>query len=325
MTKTILIITNGVEETPNLVISELLRMNERFVRVNIENFPITTSLCMSHSKTGCVARIKTDSDELDSSEIKSVWYWKPAPPNLPQFFDDGITKFVRNEVATSLWSFYTTLKARWVNPPLVGTKLLEDNKLFQLEFASKIGLNVPETIITNDPDEVTRFAERHSGVVVLKPLYTSCIVSSSDELFLIYTRKLTTKEIRGEADTIRSCPVFVQQYIPKKLELRITVVGAQVFSCAIYSQERNESACDWRHSDIASLRHETFQLPANVEDKVKKLVNTLGLVYGAIDMIVTPSDEFFFLEINPNGQWLWIEQITGQKLSRAIASELANI
>src|SRR5690606_27287687 len=158
------------------------------------------------------------------------------------------------------------------------------------------------------------FARRHSGVVALKPLYTSCIVSQNNELLLIYTRKLTVSEIENQAGSIRICPVFVQQYIPKAFELRVTIVGSQIFSCAIHSQSRVESAEDWRRLDASEIKHQVFRLPQEIEVKVRRLMKSLGLVYGAIDMIVTPAGDFYFLEINPNGHWHWIEHFTGLKI-----------
>ena len=136
-----------------------------------------------------------------------------------------------------------------------------------------------------------------------------------------YTEPVRPRDLVHVED-LRLCPLIVQQYVPKRLELRVTVVGDEVFAAAIHSQASNHTRLDWRRYDDARTPIAPFELPADVAERCRALVRELGLCYGAIDLVLTPDDRFVFLEINPNGQYLWIELATGLPISAAVADLL---
>src|SRR5207249_969990 len=113
-----------------------------------------------------------------------------------------------------------------------------------------------------------------------------------------------------------------QSYVPKHVELRITVVGQLVFAAEIHSQESNHTRYDWRQYDFYETPYFVHKLPSAVASRCVQLVERLGLCYGAIDMILTPDERYVFLEINPNGQYLWVEEATGLPISEAICNLL---
>lgn len=104
--------------------------------------------------------------------------------------------------------------------------------------------------------------------------------------------------------------------------LVVTKPGDKVFPCAISSQNSQQTIEDWRRYDLPNTPHKPYALPMDLEQKCIALVKTLGLIFGCIDMIITPNNEYVFLEINPNGQWLWIEQLTGLPIAKALAELL---
>ena len=136
-----------------------------------------------------------------------------------------------------------------------------------------------------------------------------------------YTEPVRPRDLLHVED-LRLCPLLVQPYVPKRLELRVTVVGHQVFAAAIDSQATNHTRLDWRRYDDAGTPIAPFALPGEVANRCRALVHELGLRYGAIDLVLTPDDRFVFLEINPNGQYLWIELATDLPISDAIADHL---
>ena len=133
------------------------------------------------------------------------------------------------------------------------------------------------------------------------------------------TRILRQEEL-ALLDHARDAPVIFQEYIEALYDLRVTIVGEEVFSAAIHSQQ-TAYAVDFR-MDMENAAIEAMLLPAEVEDAIRSLVDRLGLVYGAIDMRRTPDDQYVFLEINPAGQWLFVEQKTGQPIAAALAELL---
>jgi glutathione synthase/RimK-type ligase-like ATP-grasp enzyme len=117
--------------------------------------------------------------------------------------------------------------------------------------------------------------------------------------------------------------VIFQQYVPKRVELRVTVVGRRVFAAEIDSQASRSTRHDWRHYDDPNVQYRIHTLPPEMARACVRLVEALGLSFGAIDLIQTPEGKYVFLEINPNGQWGWIEDLTGLPISDAIADWLA--
>jgi glutathione synthase/RimK-type ligase-like ATP-grasp enzyme len=126
---------------------------------------------------------------------------------------------------------------------------------------------------------------------------------------------------RSDFDDVSHSPCIFQRYIDKRFELRITVVADQLFAAKIDSQANEEAKHDWRRA-IHSGEYSPYELPNEIAEKCLRLVKEFGLQFGAIDMIVTPADEYVFLEVNPNGQYGWIETRTGLRISEAIARAL---
>jgi putative peptide maturation system protein len=126
----------------------------------------------------------------------------------------------------------------------------------------------------------------------------------------------------ADRDAIRYCPVAIQPYVEKRIELRITVVGDRVFPVEIHSQWTNHTRRDWRRGDYHHARYAVHDLPRRLARRSIALVKRLGLTFGAIDMILTPDGRYVFLEVNPDGDWLWMERTTGVPIGSAIADLL---
>ena len=120
-------------------------------------------------------------------------------------------------------------------------------------------------------------------------------------------------------------PVFLQKYIEKKYEVRYTVVGDEHFVCKIDSQKSDISKIDWRRYDLANTPHSILSPPDNIKKMVSCLMKELKLIYGALDFIVSDKNEWYFLEINPSGQYLWIEDLTGLKITNSIKNYLLDL
>jgi glutathione synthase/RimK-type ligase-like ATP-grasp enzyme len=126
------------------------------------------------------------------------------------------------------------------------------------------------------------------------------------------------------AEDLRLCPIITQAAIPKALELRATVVGDEVLTVAIHSQQTRHTRHDWRRFDHDRTPITRYALDPVSQQRCRDLVRQLGLAYGAIDLILTPDGRIVFLEINPNGQYLWLELLGGVPISDSVARWLAN-
>lgn len=323
----ILVLSNAGDDVhTELVMEHLERMGERCFRFNTETFPEFLNLSVE-ARDGDILGQLVGVDQkapIDLSRVKSVWYRRPVAPQPKENMHKGYWEFAQEESKGALWSFYTALDTFWLNSPIT-LKLLEQNKLYQIREAMRVGLSVPKTVVTNDPSVLYEFAERNGGTIALKTLHGSFFTrEDSPATELIFTTPITTATIRERWTDISLAPVLAQAYIEKKMEFRVTMVGEKIFSCAIHSQESEFTKHDWRNYDFNRVKHEPYALPEDVNRKLLLLMKRLGLVYGGIDMILTPSGEYVFLEVNPSGQWHWIEKLTGMPISQAIADLLAN-
>lgn len=230
-------------------------------------------------------------------------------------------KFIDNECKAVTSGFYLNLSdALWVNDPQKNR--IASNKLFQLKLAQELGFEIPDTLVTNNPGIAREFYYKHHGNIISKPL-DQPYLEVDDQYFLIYTNKIEEQDLE-KFNLVSYSPTLFQVFIPKKIELRITVVGDKIFTASIDSQASSKTKIDWRHYDFQNVLHSPFELPQEVKDLSFQLIKKLGLVFGAIDMILTPDGKYIFLEVNPNGQYLWIELLTGLPISQAIAHLLTS-
>jgi len=193
-------------------------------------------------------------------------------------------------------------------------------KAAQLGIAGALGFELPPTLFTNSPEEFLQFYRQHNGNIVSK-LAGFSFFDTVGATFTRYTEVVSPRDV-SYARSVQYCPVIFQAYVPKRVELRITVVGQQVFAAEIHSQATNHTRHDWRRYDLYQTPHAVHELPQEVAEMCVRLVEQLGLCYGAIDMVLTPDGRYVFLEINPNGQYLWIEGLTGLPISDAICDLL---
>jgi glutathione synthase/RimK-type ligase-like ATP-grasp enzyme len=320
----ILVLTNSADAGADLVIERIRESNVTVHRFNTESFPLQTSMTLRRTSDRVVGRIILDSrDIVEIETVKSVWHRRPRPANVASITHGGVERFIRDEANAALWSFYTTSDAFWMNPPLIGSALLEHNKLLQLQMAAELGIQVPDTIITNDASELIEFCRRKGGEIAVKLLKGNHFKRASDEQqMLAYTQRMNEAALQERKDAIALAPVFAQEYVEKDYELRITFVAGQLFSCAIYSQTSDRSRTDWRRYDLENVKHTKYDLPPKIGNLLIRLMAKLRLNYGAIDMIRTPDGSYVFLEVNQAGEWHWIEQLTDLPIADAIASAL---
>jgi glutathione synthase/RimK-type ligase-like ATP-grasp enzyme len=302
----ILIVTNKADYTADFLILELNRRAIEFARLNTEDFPTSVGLSYTIEPTGVEGCLKLPNKILSLSKIKAVWYRRPVA-NIPHanVVDDVAREFVVTESQEALNGLWRFLPCFWVSHP--DNLRVAESKPYQLVQAGKLGFNIPNTLVTNDSTVVGEFSEVHSGRLVYKPLRHSRLIRGED-VSLIYTNVLQPEHIQRLAN-VRYSPSLFQPYVTKEFELRVTVVGSSVFAVELHSQEMAEAKDDWRRVDSRQIKHLPHELPNDIKDKCVKLVETLGLAFGAIDLIFTPDKEYVFLEINPNGQWAWIQQM----------------
>jgi hypothetical protein len=317
----ILILTEDVDPHADQV-TELLRCREaRRVRFNPGRFPAGAELSLSCSAAGQVRSLLRDGGEtIDLDQVTAVWYRRPRPPEPhAEITDPCVREYVTDEWRFTLNDLWHTLDCRWVPAPPMVIRRAEFNAV-QLKLAAALGFELPPSLFTNSPEAFLEFYRQHNAEVISK-LAGPAFLRSFGAHFVRYTEVVSRRDA-GYARSVRYCPVLFQAYVPKQVELRVTVVGSKVFAAEIHSQASNHTRDDWRRYDRYQTLYVPRALPPAVELRCRQLVERLGLCYGALDLILTPDGRYVFLEINPNGQYLWIEQETGLPITAAMGDLL---
>jgi glutathione synthase/RimK-type ligase-like ATP-grasp enzyme len=308
----LLIVTNREDRTSDWLVAELHRRGAPFARFNTEDYPRKTAL--RWTPTGGHLRLPTV--EVDLRDVTAVWYRRPVPPVEDPELDAGRNTWAIAESREALEGVWRSLDCLWVNHP--DANAAASSKPAQLKLANELGLNVPPTLVTNDPNEARAFVGLQDGAVV-KPLRSGRIDVEGDE-HLFFTSRITPDD-DIPWDRMGREPYLFQRFIAKTADIRLTIIGDDAFAVRIDSQRDPDTRTDFRRSDPTRLPHKATTLPPDVERACVALVHGSGCQFGAIDLAET-DDGYWFFENNPNGQWAWIEQLTGLPLRRSLADLL---
>jgi glutathione synthase/RimK-type ligase-like ATP-grasp enzyme len=205
--------------------------------------------------------------------------------------------------------------ACWINSPEAQRRI--SYKPRQLSLAASVGFKIPETTITNDPQAVSAVVQRY-GKAIYKNFSGYIFTDQTGILTTLITPEMLTTNL----ESIRRAPGIYQQFIEKKSEARVTVVGDYYFTAFIRTPKTGPGSVDWRHSQFEDI-FEEGELPADVASCIKRFQEAAGIRYGAYDFIISPDGAWYFLECNPAGQFLWLEHALGYGISRALAEELS--
>lgn len=297
--------------TADYVVTAVEARGGEVVRVNTDGLlsKWQTLLRTSH------AILRSSDSEIDLRRVRAVYYRRAYPPAPLSGTDRGAWQFVAREARTMLKGLYAYLECPWISYHNAITAA--ENKPRQLRLASRIGFSVPETLITTDSAAAQDFSAA-IGRTVLKALSYGDLGDGK----VLHTTLLPSWNASFSED-VELCPVLLQRHIAKAADWRVTVVDQTVFSCRIDSQAHAAYAIDMRRglADPA-MRHIWTNLPPRIEELCIALVRELGLRFGAIDLVEDVDGEVWFLEINPNGQWAWIEDRTGAPIAATLAQAL---
>jgi MvdC family ATP-grasp ribosomal peptide maturase len=315
----LLLTHSGDHFTVDRVADSLKRRGVRPFRFDTDRFPAEVKLAAKFAGTKTSYVIEDGAHRVAATEVRAVWarrFWPPQlAPDLDPSFHDMCTRESMAAVAGFLDGLHS---ARWVNEPARDREA--ENKLLQLRIAAEVGLLVPRTLVTNDPQQLSSFFQEVEEELVAKLLRPVSISMDADSGF-VHTSVVTKKDL-DEGDLLRHSPMVFQERIPKSGELRIAVVGDKLFAGSIDARNSSRGQVDWRLASPDEVRWERGHVPDQVATAIKALMSRLGLVYGAIDLIHTPDNDYVFLEVNPGGEWGMLERDLNYPISEAIADAL---
>lgn len=307
--------TASYDVAADYVQTALSKLGVSWFRLNTDHFP-TRELVSFDPSAGVT--FQHPNEILNGSDVYSVWYRRLVKPELPDNLSPGIREFCERESRAFLTGVLASLPTnRWLSAPQAIA--LAEKKPYQLKLASELGFHVPDTRITNNGNVALELGERYE---LAAKAVSSGYFSTPEGFAAIFTNRLRREDMT-DFESLSLAPVTFQEFVPKASDIRVTIVGNHLFAAEILSQSDESSAVDWRATDTPDLPHRQHELPFDVAEKCLLLLNRLGLAFGAIDLALTNDGDYVFFEINPNGEWVWIEEKLGFPISHCLAEWLS--
>lgn len=240
--------------------------------------------------------------------------------------DDPLINFTQSE---SLTAFLAPLRmiesSRWINDPWAESRA--DCKILQAQIAERLGLKIPDFIISSNYDDILAFYKEHGGAVI-KSLSDSPLARVKGEY--VAAEKLFTDDFSApytavfkplgddEVKRLDGTPMFLQQAIEKQADIRATVIDGKVFAAEMPFCEGAQ--IDFRLNSNKVIRK--YELPADIEERLARLVRELGVRFASCDLALSEDGDIYFLEANVQGNYLWTEQGAGLPISKSVAEAL---
>ncbi|MGW0731320.1 ATP-grasp ribosomal peptide maturase [Streptomyces sp. NPDC002851] len=309
---TVLVVTNRSDATCDPVIEELTRRGIEVVRFDTADFPTASRLVAALTGRGWAGRPAVGSRTVDLEAVRSVWWRRPGEMRTPGSWPTDARAFAASEARSGLLGVLSPLPVRWINHP--SRNAAANYKPHQLAAAARCGLDTPRTVITNDPAYAREFIG--TSEVIYKALGGS-VDRGEGFRGVIPTTVVTADQVD---DSVSGTATMFQEYVEKAYEVRLTVMGKHLFPVAIHA-ESHAARLD-RRTDYGALSYAPVSLPDEVEAGVRRLMNELGLFFGAFDLAVTPGGAWKFFEVNANGQWHWLTRHIDLPLIETMADAL---
>ncbi|GAB7182763.1 hypothetical protein ATKI12_2594 [Kitasatospora sp. Ki12] len=278
----VLVLTGTFDPTADLVIEELNRRGTPVFRTDTAWFPSRLALAASlDGAAGWGGTLTTARRTLDLSAVRAVYYRRPTAPAFPEAMSVEARNVAAAEARRGFGGLLSALPCRWLPPP--GRAADAEYKPLQLRAAVEAGLRVPRTLITNDPESAREFASHIGTPVVYKP-FTPIRGTLDGRSVAVYASVLAADDI-GDPSIATTAHLF-QEWVPKAHEVRLTAVGRQLFAAEIHA-DSDAARVDWR-SDYDSLSYRLCETPPAVANGIHRMLDRLGLPYGAFDFVVSP-------------------------------------
>lgn len=297
----LLILSSNQDFTADFLITELIKRQLPYFRINAEDL-VDASYNFFLSETELQQEVSLLPKTLDLSKVTAVWYRRALHPSFIETLSYGEKVFVAGEIRHLATGMMLNPEVLWVNP--ISKVTDAEYKIYQLRTAKDIGFKLPRTIVSRDKKVLLDFIESCESGGICKPIYHGLHLDGNNR-YSIYTRRVdrTSFEVEG----IEICPVLLQEEIPRTADVRVTFIGDDYFAADIVG---DNSLIDWRDPEI-KVNYNVSNINEDTLLKCKKMLKTLGLVYGAFDFLRTPEGDLVFLEVNPTGEWAWLEDQLG--------------
>lgn len=320
----ILILSENFDASTNKVIDWIRFFGSKAIRINETDLFDSVTIEMFDNEKEIEFCLYSKDNQILLSEIKSFWYRRGSfklnlPQKLTTINEPDYIKWYEREIYFLKESLYDILCKKHHIGDIRDNRI---NKIDVLLLARAFGLEIPKTIITNEKIQLKKFLKKCSNRAISKSIKDNLHSQINESCYVMQYTKLVDNNVFDELPNTFGYTLF-QECIEKKFELRIFYLDNEFYSMAIFSQNNPKTEIDFRKYDTEKPnRTIPFKLPTEIEDKLRQLMNSLNLISGSIDMIVNDKNKYFFLEVNPVGQFGQVSLPCNYHLEEKIAKYL---
>lgn len=319
--KKVLIITHQNDNySIETVTKQLEEQGAEVFRFDSDIFPSKISVSQFISDNEICSYVERDGKKHLLDEFESIWYRRfylghALDREIPEMYREPI---LEESKRTLLGILETTPVFKLDDYRNVRRT---SDKHLQLQIARECGLRIPNTLVTNNADDLRKFnADNESGII--SKMQTSFAIYDEGVENVVFTNTMKPEHFEN-LEELQNSPMKFQEKIDKEVELRVTIVGDKIFPFSIDSQKLDGSKDDWRKEGVSLINDWLpCELPDDLNEKLLMLMDKLKLNYGAMDLILTPDGEYVFLEVNPVGEFFWLDRLSDGKISSAITNLL---
>lgn len=310
----ILVVSYEDDEHTSGVVERLAARGREVLQLDLADFPSRRALALQWGEDAPRFLVGHGGERVDLAPARAVWWRRVSHFHIDPAVRGGeYTAFAQSETAQAVHGMLDSLDCPWMNPREADS--MAHNKPYQWSVAQRLGLRLPRTLVTSDAEAARAFIGRMRPARVVFKAFLAAIQQWRE------TRLVEAEDLE-RLELVRYAPVIFQEYIAG-VDLRITMIGDRIFAAEI--DVRNTSYEVDMRMTVGEGSVRAVELPEPLQAQLRALQRRLGLRYGAIDMRRSENGVYYFLEVNPAGQWLFVEQRTGLPISEALADYLCGL
>lgn len=316
-----LILTNSSDATSDYLCQRLIDGGIRCCRFDTDTALGTLRISCDHGDE----RWHWDGGRVERGKVAAVVLRRPKPVTPLIAGDPFQVRHAAGEWSECIEGLLAGIPLdRWINHPVCNAAA--SHKIEQLRHAQEVGLLVPDWIVTTEPSIAREFVSRHDFDVIVKPLASGYIEREAPaEDTLIYTSALE-RSMDALVDLLPGCPVLFQMRVEKRTDVRLVVVGGGMTAVSLHAADPGGcQRLDVRRNNMADVKHQQVAVPESVAIAVHRMIRGYGLQFAALDFAITPNDEWVFFEVNPNGQWAWLDLVGAADIGSAFVAHTQSL
>ncbi len=300
---TVVILATATDTHAMVVARALQHLEAKYHQLDFRSFPQHSSISYELTGNQSALAILQDQQQIDLKAVNSIWFRRDVQPQPHTSLSGSDKNFARQECSVLISGIEAAAsQASWINPRRAA--MAAENKILQLEHAAALGMQIPATLMSNDPMQIRRFVQQQPTV------YKSAsgfVWHDEAERKATYTRHIQLADLQND-NTLQQCPGIFQALIEPDFEVRLLLLGCKALAIQIQTTQVHPQVRDWRLQQHRYVKAKPIDVPPTIVEQCQRLLSSMSLLTASFDFIVDQQGNWYFLELNQAGQFLFLEE-----------------